>query len=374
MRTSNIDTNTKYKAKISFDDFSNVNDILVSYYLPIIKSEAYSLYSALSIDARNPVLSISYVEIERIVSMINLSVEKIKKAISTLEIVNLIEVLQDGDKIIFNLIKPLSPQDFNSSEQFSILLKSAAGEENLTLNNKLFNSMREIDVYTRGSSSSAVDLSPKQEEANTSLNVDFDFTTVKNILNAKNIDWSIYWSQKLEEQLLNLIVIYKISTFDLAVEIISEIEDGKFSIANLVDRIKRDFIMESDLTSIIESGDNTTETKLDYLGNISIRDFYLNKFNRIPSPIDEEHLTKLRTKYNLSDHKIIILLDYSTLINDGAVVFEYLFKVAETIIKENLDSPQLIIEHLRRAYKIRQKTNKEDLYKLNKPMEDVPEF
>ncbi len=375
METKRLTIETKYKSKISFDDFSSVNDILVSYYLPIIKSEAFSLYSALVIDARNQMINTIYVSIERLISMINLSLDKIEDSISRLELVKLIEVYKDEeDRVTFKLNRPLSPEEFNNSEQFTELLKSSAGNENLQINNRLFNSLKDHDLDYENSLTKSVNISSKIETPSANLNVEFDFEVVKNILNAKQIDWSAYWTKELEEQLLNVIVIYRITSFDIAIELIKEIESGYFDLNNLVNRIRNDFIKNDDINSIIEAGDNTTEIKLDFLSQLSVRDYFVHKMNRVPSPTEEEMIVKLISSYGLNDYQINILVDYSVIVNEGAVNKNYIFKIADTILKEKIDTPEKLIQHLKVSYKMRSLDKPNNLSELEKIMEDKPIF
>ncbi len=375
MKNKKIDINSKYKAKISFDDYSNVNDILVSYYLPIIKSEAFSFYSALVIDSRNNMINSIYVPVERLVSMINLSVDKMEDAISRLELVNLIEVFKnDNNEVTFKLNKPLTPEEFNKSEQFVALLKSSAGTENLYINNKLFNSLKEHDLDEEHSITEKVDISSKVEVPLAKLNVEFDFDSIKNILNAKQIDWSLYWSNELEQELMNVIVIYRITSFDIAIELIKEIESGSFDVSNIISNIRRDFIEKEDISSLMEVGDKTTEAKLDFLSQLTVRDYFVHRLSRTPSPTEEEMIVKLVNKYNLNDYQINILVDYSIIVNGGAVNKNYIFKIADTIIKENIDTPEKLIQHLKVSYKVREANNQNNKSEAQKLMEDQPVF
>ncbi len=370
MKNNKLDLQSKYKAKISFDDISSTNDILVSYYLPIIKSDAFSLYSALSVDARNTMINSVYVSIDRLVSMINLSVEKINESISRLEIVNLIELYRDeDDNITFNLKKPLSPMEFNESEQFTSLMKSATGKDNLNISNKLFNSLKDMELSSKEKLTKKVDISDLKESNNAKLNVEYDFDSIKNILNARKLDWSVYWSNELEESLLNLIVIYRISSFDVALAIIELIESNQFSLDNLSDKIRKDFSQEVDITSIIEAGDRTTEIKLDYIGQLKVRDYFVHRLDRQPTTLEEKMISELMGKYNLDDHKVNLLIDYSIIINEGVVNVNYINKIAETVVKEKLDTPEKIVQHLKTSYQAREnKKNPDDDY-WNRPSE-----
>ncbi len=374
MNNDRVNIHSKYKAKISFDDYLSVNDILVSYYLPIIKSEAFSLYSALVIDSRNAMINSLYVPIERLVSMLNLSLDKIMDGISRLEIVNLLEVCIEDDNIVFIVKRPLSPQEFNNSEQFRELLSSSAGKDNIEINNKLFNSMKDTSINSNNSSTKGIDISDKIEVAKATLNVEYDFTSIKNILNAKQIDWSAFWTKELEDKLLNVIVIYKINSFDVAIELIKEIESGKFDIDHLITSIREKFIKNEDIDSIISAGENTTEIKLDFLSQLSVRDYFIHKLNRVPSPTEEKMITKLINSYGLNNYQINILVDYSIIVNEGAINKNYIFKIADTILKEKLDSPERLIQHLKVSYKLRSNNENETKGDSLKLMEDKPIF
>jgi len=181
-----INLKTKYKVKISFDDFSSVNDILVSYYLPLIQSKAFSLYSLLVLDSRNTMMNTIFISMDRIVSMLNLSFQDIEKSIIKLELVNLLSVLKyENDKIIFQLKKPLSPKQFNKSFQLTELLKSSIGNDNFEINNKLFNSLKNINGDDLEKLTSKLSLG-KNNKSN--LNVSYDFDLIKSVLVAKKID------------------------------------------------------------------------------------------------------------------------------------------------------------------------------------------
>lgn len=370
-----IGINSKYKAKISFDDYSSVNDIIISYYLPLIRSEAFSLYSALTIDARNTMINSMFVSIERLISMINLSIDSIEKSIARLELVNLIEVLKDTEgRVVFNIKRPLSPEEFNNSPQMVELLKGSAGNDNLQINNRLFNSMKDKSIVGFKSLSKDIDLSTTPKTVKAALNVEYDFDSIKNVLVAKNIDWSNYWSTELEERLLNLIVIYKITSFDIAIELIKEIETGKFNVECFVSRIKEEFIRNTDIDSIISAGEETTEIKLDFLSQMPVKDYFIHKLSRVPSPTESEMITKLINKYGFNSYQINILIDYSLIVNDGAINKNYIYKIADTALKENINTPEKLIQHLKVSYKMKKDKKTNTSLDANKQMIDVPEF
>jgi|GEM_PF-2526955 len=179
-----IDINSKYRVKVLYDDFSTTNDILVSYYLPLIRTSAFSLYSLLVIDSKNNVINTVYMPIERLISMSNLSLEEIIKSITKLEIVNLLNVINNNNQIIFKLLKPLSPKEFNESFQLSELLKASVGNDNLEINNRLFNSLKHNGCKLNKDEVQ----NPQGEDKKASLNINYDFNLIKSVILSKKID------------------------------------------------------------------------------------------------------------------------------------------------------------------------------------------
>ena len=373
---TNINLETKYRAKISFDNYSSVNDILVSYYLPLIKADAFSLYNALMADARNTMINTLYINMDRIVSMVNISFEQLDKAITKLELVNLIEVFKENEnELLFVLKKPLSPKEFNSSFQLSELFKSKSGNDNLEISNKLFNSMK----HNNGEGMVSV-----TQEANLNfsadglykgkLNVEFDFTNIKSILNARGIDYSSFWNKEIEKKFIDLIVVYRISSLDLGVEIITQVENGEFHLEDLISKIQNDFLKDKTIDSIVDSGETTTQVKLDYITSIGTRDYFVSRLNREPSNNEQEMISTLNTKYGFKDEIINILIDFSIIVNSGAVNKNYILKIADTLLKEGYITVNDVIKHLKVAYNLKKDDKTTNSLDSKELMENIPIF
>lgn len=373
---SKLSLETKYKAKISFDDHSSANDILVSYYLPLIKSEAFSLYNALMIDSRNTMINTLFIDIDRLISMINISFERLEKAITKLELVNLLEVYEDEDKnLIFILLKPLTPQEFNNSFQLSELFKSKSGNDNLEISNKLFNSMknnnREGNVLLTQETNLNISADGIVKDK---LNVEFDFTNIKSILNARGIDYSHIWSTELERKLIDLIVVYRISSLDIGVEIVLLIENGNFSIEGLVKKIQEDFTNDKTIDSLAKSGEVTTQVKLDYITSVSTRDYFISRLNREPSNTEQQMISDLNTKYGFKDEIVNILIDFSIIVNSGAVNKNYITKIADTLLKEGYKTVDEITRYLKVAYNLKKEDKTKSSLNSKELMEEIPVF
>lgn len=356
MENKRINLETKYRSKLSFDESASVSDVLASYYLPLIKTHAHSFYLALMADGKNSMINTVYVPIDRLVTMLDFSLETIENCISRLELVNLIEVMSDNNnRLIFLLKKPLTPVEFNNSEQFMELLISKAGRENVEINNKLFYSLRDQFVDGFKTTTTEIELNIDGNSSEAKLNISFNFDRVKNILNSKGIDWSSFWTDEFEAKLLDYIVIYKISSFDIAVEIFAQISKEGFNEEKIFASIKQNASKETNVDSLIEAGDNTKEIKLDYLSTLTVKDYFIFKLNREPSDLEMVMITKLKNKFGLNDNLINILIDYSVIVNKGKVNRNYITKIAETVIKEKMDEPEALVKYLKTAYKI--KTN-----------------
>ncbi len=373
---TNLNLETKYKAKISFDDYSSANDILVSYYLPLIKPVAFSLYNALMADARNTMINTIYINVDRLVSMINLSFERLEKAITKLELVNLLEVYQENDNnLMFILKKPLTPQEFNNSFQLSELFKSKSGNDNLEISNKLFNSMRSNSGEGKILLTEETNLNISADGiSKDKLNVEFDFTNIKSILNARGVDYSAFWSKELEKRLIDLIVVYRISSLDIGVEIISLVENNEFEIEKLVKKIQDDFVKDKTIDSLAESGEVTTQVKLDYITSVSTRDYFISRLNREPSTTEQEMISTLNTKYGFKDEIVNILVDFSIIVNSGAVNKNYIIKIADTLLKEGYNTVSEITRHLKVAYNLKKEDKTQSSLESKELMDEIPEF
>lgn len=379
MKNKRFDLNTKYRAMVSFDDFSNASDIMVSYYLPIIGSESFTLYMALMTDSRNELIRHNYITIEeRLLPMINMSIEKISEAIIKLEILKLIEVfVEENGNVNFKLIKPLSPSEFNESEHFSQILRTACGNSNLEISNRLFNSLKNDNVEGATLSTEKVDLTERINVEPARLNVEVNIDSVKDVLNARGIDWSVFWTSEIESKLSNFILLYEVSALDIAIELMKEHESGEFDIGNVEKRLSKAFSTIRDVNSLITAGDNTTEVKFELMGQLSMRDFFIYRLDRVPTSDEEKMIQQLKTKNKLNDEMIQVLIDFSILSNDGAIVPNYITKIASTVVKDGIKDTAHLMRHLKTAYKVKKnKASKtdEEISKLYKAMDDVPEF
>ena len=162
----------------------------------------------------------------------------------------------------------------------------------------------------------------------------------------------------MEQVILDLVIVYKVSAFDIALEIINELEKGTIDVIKLRSKIKKDFEKENNFNSIVELSSKTKESKLKYLEKIDVKDYFISKLNRVPSPKENIMITKLKSEYGLNDNMINILIDYSILVNNGAINENYINKIAETSLKENINTPEKLIQHLRVSFKIKKVNNK----------------
>lgn len=366
MKNNDLTLEKKYKVQIIFDDSTVIKDTLISFYLPLMKSEAYALYMFFITESKNPMISTLFQPIERIISMLNISIERIMKLLIKLEILNLIKINEmiDGE-YIFEILEPLKPEEFINSPQMLELLISSIGEQNLEINKKMFNSIRKSTITPNNK----IDLTTKSEINTNSLNVDFQFETIKNILLAKKIDPISIWSEELEKSIIDQVVIYNISSFDISVEIINLIENNNFTIKYLESTIKNKYTRTENIDEILNISEKRSEKKLNILRNISIDEYIKNKFNREISEFEKKLIIKLKKQFNIDNEKIIILFDFSAIVNDNVIVENYILKIAKTMQKNKIDTTEKLINHLKTSYKLRGNNNSQ-----NDELIEVPEF
>ncbi|BDU67455.1 MAG: DNA replication priming helicase [Candidatus Tyloplasma litorale] len=352
----NFSLNSKYQSKMSFEEYSSMNDILVLYYLPLIRVNAFSLYLFLISESKNKLVKEEFIPIDRITSIMNLSISKIEAAIKNLEIINLLEVYFFQDHFIFNLKKPLTSKEFNSSKQMINMLSNKISNDDLMINNSKFSltSNFEFEKFEKITSKIELTVSRDSELLNNYFNVSYDFDLVKKILKSRDVDLSKFWTIDLEKKLLDFVSINYINSFDLVIEIIKENQNKNFNINNLINNLEKNY---KNKVNLIDLFDSNIRTKLDFLKKVTPKNFILYKKNRNLLNSEIEMILKLKTKYNLDDFKINILIDYSMIINDGIINNKYIYKIAETIVKENLDSSEKIVQHLKTSYKLKNNKN-----------------
>lgn len=371
-----LEFNSKYNSRILFDEDSSINNILVSYYLPLIKPNAYSLYMFLSIESKNLATNSIFKSVDRIIAMLNLSVDEINKSLERLELVNLIEIfINKKNQFVFKLNRPLSPIEFNNSKQFKELLKSKISLENFEINNKLFNSLKLNDNFNLKPLTSELNISIDNERKfKNKLNVNADFQNIKYILNAKGIDWSKFWTKEVEEKLLTILVLYKINNFDIAVELISSYETKKFNIDEVVKKITTKKLEENNFENILNINDNFIESKLNLLKDLEVKDFIFSKLNRKPLESEKKFIVKLTKDYGFNNYIINILIDFSLLVNDGILSENYILKISNTLVKQKIDTPENLISYLRDTYKLKTKGKTKSSLDKNKLMDEIPTF
>ncbi len=363
----------KYKVKALFDELSSVNDVLISYYLPLITNDGYALYSFFLSETKNNAINTLFISVDRIIDILNFSPEKIEDVISKLEFYHLLEVVSDSNgKIIIYLNKPLSAEEFNSTEQFKEILISKIGNNNFEINNKMYNSLKKNNDVGFLSTSPRTELNLNNDGVKSKkIKVYHDFDSIKSIIAARGIDWSEFWDKELENELLNLLLIFKINSFDIAVELIDEYETGNFDSIKIFNKIRSNYSKKSNIDSGIAL---SNELKLSYLKGLNIKEYFNTKLERDPSNSELNLIKTLKNKYGFEDFLINILIDYSIIVNDGAINKNYILKISDTVLKEGMNSPELLIKHLKVSYKMKKNKNTNIGISSKKEMEDKPIF
>ncbi|MCK5866868.1 MAG: DnaD domain protein, partial [Mycoplasmataceae bacterium] len=190
------------------------------------------------------------------------------------------------------------------------------------------------------------------------------------IITAKGIDWSLFWDVNLEGKLIDVIVIHDVSVVDLSMEIIEEFQTNNFNINRLIKKIVSSYSKKA----IIDDFVNLEGNKLNFLESMTVSQYFTNKLERDPSTTELKLITKLKEKYGFGDYKINILIDYSIIVNNGAINKNYILKISDTIINEGMNTPQELIKHLKVSYKMKKNGNTKKLINSKIEMKDKPIF
>jgi len=187
-----INRELQYNAKLSFDQSSSLNDILMYYYTPVIGVEAISLYNFILSEANNAYINNIYISQDRIISMLNLSEEALNKAITKLEIVGLMTVYvqpKSRNKITFVLNEPMLPTAFDKAEKLKSILIAAVGKENYEINNRYFNSNKFVKSDEEVSLTREFELVASNLRSVRDVNVSYNFDLLFDILAEMNIKY-----------------------------------------------------------------------------------------------------------------------------------------------------------------------------------------
>ena len=356
-----IEPDSAFKLLCSFTLSSTDQEVLSLLYLPIIKSDAFSLYhyflSLKSVDY-------SYIYHDDALKNLGFDESKFLNARSALEGIGLLESfrkkeIKDDNKILYfyKLLPPANPKKFFSDVLFTNLLSTLIGKKRFF---EVFNHFKikdEFDekqfidytsqfkdVYLHQIKATGVISSDDTEElADKDYKKVAAFTSeeLKKRIQINNYQFII--SEDLLNKVTDTCILYGID-LEKCLQLLSKNtdSDGKIYFDRFVDdcRLINNYITESSESSKELSNDSKANQLISVLTTITPQYFLQIKFNikKLPPYIYEE-IEKLKSDFNLPNSLINVILDYSIRKTNNRFNSLFIDKVALTIKSAKIVEP-----------------------------------
>ncbi len=356
-----IEADSAFKLFCSFTLSSTDQEVLGLLYLPIIKSDAFSLYQYfLSLKF----LNYPYIYHHDALTNLGFDESRFLNARSALEGIGLLESYRkkekkSDDKIVYfyKLLPPANPKKFFSDVLFSNLLSSNIGKKRFF---EVFNHFKIKDDFDEKDfinyTSQFKDIYMHQivpenlvSPEDTQNIVDkkykkinsFSIDLLKEKLIASNLNLQL--NDSVLNNIADICNLYGIENdkcFELLIK--NTDSDGKFYLDKFIDdcRLINNYVNESTSSSKELSDDFKANKLIKVLSEITPQYFLQIKFNmeKLPSYIYEE-IEKLKTDFLLSNPLINVILDYSIRKTNNRFNSLFIDKVALTIKSSKIVEP-----------------------------------
>ncbi len=354
----------KYSVKANFDSNKNVVETLSYFYLPLIGIEGFSLYLFLLREASNPSIMNKFIFSSRIVDYLNTTSEKIIEAILNLEKLGLIEIYQDNkvqSKLIYVLNEPLNYNELNKTKQLISILTQKIGKENIVLSTDYLDSTVFIPK-DQTLLENQVLFEVKKDYENKMYKI--NYSDLFSILDNLKINYNSFWNIKIEEIIKNFVVLNKAKMLDIA-------RVFKYLLDNKIDIVEENIVK----TFYLLNGNIKTKeifiNKIEMMKNIDPIEFSSITLERKLTLKEKELINNLLKTYGFNVGIINLLIDYSLIVNDGIIVSNYIYKIADTILQQEMNNFDLVMNYLKDSYKakkhIEKNSNKEKPITNSKP-------
>lgn len=325
---------------------------LYDLYSPIIGASATSMYIYLYNESeKNLQIGVKFTDLNSLIKNLNLSNKQYISNRGLLEAIGLIKTYVDNktNNYCFELIEPLSFNDFINNQKFRHLLLKAIGQQNYEKMEYVYNNNHLSNDYVNISSN--FDQVFKDQKLSQIYQFNFD-QLYANIIN------KTHQSIIIPDHVKQLIEFY-FNTYSLN---INEIEHCIYN--SVIESVNHEYVVDYDLLQVnlkkhINEFNNINVFKqvkinrnaqmflkrLDETNLSQIFDSYksLNSehyyfvIKKTPLTVEEtETINKLRNTYFLNDQLINLMIDYSLFKTNGNFNKNYLLKMAHTVNTLNL--------------------------------------
>lgn len=338
--------------------------LLANLYLPIIGSDAFSLYFALKGIGEDKALS-PILPIDSLLMRLDISTSRLEEAIHKLEGINLLETyVRDNDsdrkEIAFYLKSPLLPIDFFHDDLLSGLLLKALGEREVNRlrlfykNEDLPRDMKKvskdfIEVYVGDINNfdpkNCKILNSKKRSVR-KLDITFDKTTfmnkVKELL--PNIKDSFVSDERFDEiaRLSTLFGVDEVSSAEIIVNDI-DLDSGEVDLAKFSKDLKWQVghipssVRKKNRTYINYFSNNPLGEKVKLMEETPPSQFLrILQNDRPPVQADLNLIDDLSKNLHLAPSVINVLIDYCLTKNKNVLSRSYVEKIAASLVRENI--------------------------------------
>lgn len=341
--------------------------ILTRLYQPIIGYKAIGLFFTLwsELDADQTMTTTKKKHL-RLFDMMNCTASEFSKQRMYLEAVGLLKTFvceqEECNRYIYRLFAPLSPSDFFSHSLLCPLLKKAFTDENEFTRTKTYflkssgvkTTFKEIsvkftDVFKNLNKLEQVNLEDRYI-GRTSLKVktSFDFDAFYIGLKDYQIPKSVFTRDVIDEISL-LSEAYAIDAIEMRYIVMNSIEviDGERQInfqkmrkqaSHYVSKENKEIAKKKEKEVVSISGTSSSKVLLDQYNSISTVEFFKMRNNNMDILPSDISLIKELRNAGLTDPVINVILDYCLAKNENIVVPNYVKKVAQTIVRNRIDS------------------------------------
>ncbi|MEG1820645.1 MAG: DnaD domain protein [Malacoplasma sp.] len=323
----------------------NFNHLILSMiYVPMLNANSFTLYSYLFSELHSTFIVYSERKITELLRILNLDMNDFDLARKDLESLNLIKTFfdKDSDIIYFEIFEPLDFETFISNKKILSILINLIGQREFDKLQLIFAHSKPLPKYENISENLDKFFDSKKIECDYSFDFDelykkISLTTsipVKFTDDSKKIIDKYYLSHKLSLSEIEKCI------YDAVIK-----KDDYFLVCeNLLDNVLSSLILNSKNLDIFNKA-KINRNKNIFIEKASIADLhaifndykkfsseqYFSSITKCDITIEEKNIIdKLKTKFNLPDVLINIMIDHSLNKTHGRLNEIYLFKVAKS--------------------------------------------
>ncbi len=346
--------------------------VLSLLYLPIIGSNAYTLYEFLYRIMDEKLMTEELLH-KRIIDILNIKINDVEKARESLEGVCLIRTYVKEGLLIYELKKPLTPKSFFQS-LLGVYLERLLSRDNITILKKLFEikgfsnkGIKEItksfdQVYGNITITENNDMFEYPDEIKSASYLELQNTRFDFRLFLETIDANDQTFKKEEKELVtNLAYIYDLDPLTMAKAYFESLDDSrKISEEVLKKNVRRwNSYLKEQVVIIKDSKPTLERTKylnsldqISYFKTVTPKELLYTLSNGFVSQADLRIVERLNLEIKLPLEVINVLLTYVFINKDGKMpTYNYFEKVAMSWINDGIDTAEKAMAFIDRNQK-----------------------